>query len=104
MVVDDSREFTITLAVVEKYPKASIVSVDYPTTPVSAGADVSVTFTLKNIGEATGVIYAELKDKDTGEIVGSRAQQSVAVGGTFSAKWTVTMPSKNWNLRLEAGH
>jgi len=102
MPVDDTREFTIPLA--EKYPKTSIVTVTYPTAPQSAGASIEVSFTLKNVGEATGTIYAELKDKDTGGIVGNRASQSVAVGSTFSAKWTLTMPSKSWNLKLEAGH
>jgi hypothetical protein len=104
MVVDDTRDFTIALQAAGA-PKATIIGQSYPTTPQTAGASIPISVTVKNEGTGAGVLWGEVVDTDTNTTVGARTNtSSLPVGSAATLTWTLTMPNKNWNLRLNAGH
>ena len=106
MVVDDTREFTIALLTLAVSPRAMILDCTYPTPGQTAGASVPVSMNLQNIGNQTGVLWAEVVDRDTGSVVGARKNTSSLTAGAVEkiAIDLGKMPSKNWNLRINAGH
>jgi hypothetical protein len=107
MVVDDTRDFTVLLSPppTPTVPKATITALTYPTTAQAAGASVPISVTVRNDGTGAGVLWGEVVDRDTSSTVGARTNtSSLGVGSSATLTWTLTMPNKNWNLRLNAGH
>jgi hypothetical protein len=83
-------------------PKAGIDSISAPVS-ASAGDSITVIVSFHNAG-STGLLWSEIIDRDTGEIVGVQEPIQLDAGASGSLSWTLTMPNKNWNLRAEAGH
>ena len=103
-VVDDYRDFEIKAKApppTKMTPIAKIVDVGYPS-EAEPGEEVVVEATVTNTGYS-GTIFARLKDKETGEELGF-ADEDVAGGESVKFKFTLKMPNKPLNLRLEAGH
>jgi hypothetical protein len=103
-IVDDYREFTVTLyaAPVPGYPKLSIVSVNVPSS-VEAGKGFTLTLNWKNLGDA-GTGWWRIVDLDTGTEVLARSAWSVSAAETGMKSASITMPNRNLRLRIEIGH
>lgn len=103
-VLDDYREFTVTLYVPPKpgYPKITIVSVDAPST-VETGKTFTLTISWRNDGDA-GTAWYRIIDLDTGTDVLTKTSWSVAKGESGSKSVSVTMPARSLRLRIETGH
>ena len=100
-VVDQTRSFTIRLKVVA-YPKAYISSLDYPE-EADAGEAVLISAMLMNTG-VEGNIWGKIIDEDTGDVVASKLTRWCTPFTENYFSWSVTMPSKDLNARLEVGH
>jgi hypothetical protein len=102
---DVSKTITIKLsAVVVGKPKASITAVRAPA-EAGYGTLIHIEADLKNIGDGAGKLYAYIKDADTNSIVGSKTYTaSLDVNGTATLAWDLSMPNKDWNLIVWAGH
>ncbi|MEM2386110.1 MAG: hypothetical protein QXO67_03915 [Candidatus Bathyarchaeia archaeon] len=103
-VLDDYREFTVSLYVPPKpgYPKIVIVSVDAPST-VQAGQSFNVTVKWRNDGDA-GTAWYRITDLDAGVEVLPRTEWTVAKGESGSKTVSMTMPNRSLRLRVEFGH
>ena len=99
-VVDDTRTFTIEVEMPEGFLK--IISFDY-TKSATPGDTIDICYgTVQNQGGVDSV-FLELVDKDTGEIVDSWSGV-LSAGETYDFLFRGTMPNRNWNLELRAGH
>lgn len=118
-VTDQQMTVTITMAA----GKGTIVSAfafDSTGTTISKaypGQGIGLQVNVKNAG-GTDVIWIDIKDKDTGQVLvrtdGIRCATSVTLNGGATWSWTaaawvngvpnLTMPNKTWNLLFEAGH
>jgi len=99
-IVDDVRTFTIAVEIPEGFLK--IVSFDY-TKSATPGETIDICWgTVQNQG-GSDTVFLELVDKDTGEIVDSWSGVLDA-GETYDFVFIGTMPNRNWNLELRAGH
>jgi hypothetical protein len=83
---------------------ADIAAVDAPE-EAAAGTAVTLTVTLKNVGEGEGSLYAYVKDADTGALLGSKVYtDKLPVNETAAVAWNLTMPNKQWRLTIWGGH
>jgi len=99
-VVDDTRTFTIEMIAPEGFLK--IISFDY-TKSAAPGETINICWgTVQNQGGRDSV-FLELVDKDTGEIVDSWSGVLDA-GESYDFVFIGTMPDRDWNLELRAGH
>jgi len=100
---DVSQSITITLTVAGK-AEADIPDVRAPL-QAGAGESITIEVDLKNIGTGAGKLYGYIKDTDTNQIVGAKAYtSSLPVNGTQTLTWTLTMPNKDWHLKIWGGH
>ena len=99
-IVDSTRELMIILL----RGFASIV--DFTSDPMKAfpGEPVTLSFSIRNDGDATDTLFGRIIDIDTGEEIALNVWDSVAIGQTVSFAVQKTMPGKGWRLLLEAGH
>jgi len=99
-IVTDSRDFEITL---EIYPDDRITDLKYPY-KAHPGDTVTISWTVTNYGGDTGIAqYIRLIDRDTGEEL-KKDVFMLGHNASKSGSWSLTMPNKNWLLRVEAGY
>ena len=98
--IDTTKELTINL-VTEGY--GVIVSFTSDKDTAYAGDTINLSMTIRNDGD-TDDIFARITDADTGETVMEDVVWLVTAGETVDYSIPVTMPNKNWNLKLIAGH
>jgi len=83
---------------------AEITAVDAPTSAAS-GETITITVTLKNVGDGAGSLYAYIKDTDTGALVAAKTYTtSLDPNATAQIQWILTMPNKDWHLTIWGGH
>jgi len=98
-LADSTKDFDITRTLVAH---ATITSVSAPGS-AKAGASVGISVTVKNDGDTAVPIWCQIVDRDTGSVVGAQQQSAqIPVGSSTTFSWTLTMPSKNWNLQAQA--
>jgi hypothetical protein len=98
-VVDAQQTLTITLI---QEGMAAIINVSAP--PNARPGDVfTVTVSVRNDG-SDDTIFAVLYDNDTGEVIGARQETILASGSSADFSWDITMPEKDLNIRIDAGH
>ena len=100
MTITDTKDFTVTLSTPTN-PDPVIVNTTAPS-QAAQGAAVVVTVSIHNVG-AAGSCWAQMLDKDTGATVGARQTVSLQSNGTNTFNFTLTMPNKNWKLRVQVG-
>lgn len=101
-VVDTIQQLTITL-LGEGYGTAVSFIADKAT--AYPGDTVNFSFTVRNDGQLTDDLFARVMDMDTGSVVlPDHTFPAVPVSGTVNYSFSVTMPSRNLTLKLEAGH
>lgn len=71
-----------------------------------AGKNVSLTVGLRNDGTVPDFLWHRVYDTDTGTPVTGRGGWATAfnVGEERLIQLNITMPNKNWNLRIDVGH
>ncbi len=84
------------------YPKMVITSITAPT-QAAVGETFDVLCGWRNDGEA-GVAWARLVDLDTKLEVTPKTEFETLKGQSGTLKFSVVMPNKHFNLRLELGH
>lgn len=104
MVVDDTRLVTISLST-PQYPAASIIALDAPES-APAGSTLAIAVTVRNVGDVSGILWIQILDMDTGNILSSVNTSILAVGEESSFQFTnIKMPSdRDLRLEIEAGH
>jgi len=112
--IDEKHSFTVYVSVAKGKAVTTAIYVNgvevYPTyhrVEVKAGDPVHITVNCRNDG-GDSRLWAQVIDKDTGRVPsGGEALVSTSIistGGTWAASFTLTMPSKNWNLEVWVGH
>jgi hypothetical protein len=100
MPVTDVKEFTITRLVP---PDVKIEGLSYPPS-AKPGDPVTISWNACNRGGDTAYAqWTRLIDRDTGTEL-YRKDFKVAGGSCVPNSPTLTMPNRNWNLRIEAGY
>ena len=99
---DDTESFTV--AVVPLTPgKFDIVSYTIePTPPIVSGAKVLIRATVKNIGGIAATLTVTFIDADTSVVISSEKVGYTLPGASKSSDMYKDMPSKDWNIRIEA--
>ena len=98
--VTDSRDFTIKLV---KYPDIKIVRLVYPES-ARAGEAITITWRVRNDGGDTAITqFIRLVDRDTGEEL-KKQYFRLEPGQETGGNWGLTMPNRDWRLRVEAGY
>jgi len=49
-------------------------------------------------------LWAEVRDRDTREVVGARQEKVADPMAMVTFEWTLSMPGKDWNLECRGGH
>ena len=105
--VTDTEYLTLTPSAV--LPAVEIIGVEVIEDPVP-GVYAKVWVTIKQNAGAIISAFVRIYDDDTGAIVGYKKNYlSFGPGDTGIAKydwlddWSITMPNRVWNLRIEAG-
>ena len=96
-----SSQATATLTVVSI--SSSLADFSAPES-ARAGDSVTVRAVVANGSSIPVIIWAEVRDADTGEVVGARREALVDPMTMTTFSWTLTMPSKDWNLECHGGH
>jgi hypothetical protein len=100
MPVTDVKEFTITRLVP---PDVKIEGLSYPPS-AKPGDSVTISWNACNRGGNTAYSqWTRLIDKDTGQEL-YRKDFKLEAGSCTPNNPTLTMPNRNWNLRIEAGY
>ena len=117
--IDEKHDLTIYLTTGTGKAKVTSIYVNevqvYPTyflipprVEKRAGELVHIVVELENVGEVASRLWAQIIDKDTGAVpAGGKALVSftkIEPGMRYSFAFTLTMPNKNWNLQIWAGH
>jgi len=95
-----ASEETVSLEVAVPPTDVRIVDYSYPSEAESKST-ITVSFTVRNDGGAASC-YARLVDRDTGEEVAVDTFY-LEYGQSYSGSLRATMPTRDWNLRLEVG-
>ncbi len=83
--------------------KAQFISVTPNVTSAQAGDSIIISYSIQNIGDVSDTIFVDLIDADTEtKLTGDTWQ--LEVGAVKDWQLPTTMPNKNLNLILEAGH
>lgn len=109
-VKDTEKTLTITLAagkgvVIDAYAKDEAGA---KITKAIVGQKIYVVIAVRNDGD-TDYVWFTTKDKDTGTVIAAAsypiAPTILNAGATVTfTSGVLTMPDKNWNLLIEAGH
>ena len=101
-IVDESQLLTINIEEVVEEGFAHIVNIDAPSS-AAPGEIFNIVIEVKNTG-GDDVIFTKIIDTDTGELV-SELRTNISGGGTGTfLHQELTMPDRDWNLRIDAGH
>ncbi|MHA1741782.1 MAG: hypothetical protein ACTSVD_06790 [Candidatus Thorarchaeota archaeon] len=106
-VKDDEVMHRIRAYVIVTGPKADIVSVNLPD-EARAGETVRGTVTVKNVGDAQGLIWVRIwyEDPATGEpvVLVDSDFGPLAPGSQIPINFSFTMPNADVTVVIEAGH
>lgn len=93
--------FTITLI---NEGLAVIGTVTYPSS-ARAGKGITILAPITNDSMVADTLFARLWDVTlNAEIAGSRLSASFTAGQTQTMQWPLTMPNRNFVIRIDAGH
>lgn len=82
---------------------ATITNINAPSNAYEGDA-VQITSSIRNDGSVSDELWSTLTDTDNETIIGTRQSATHNSSETLDYSWTLTMPSKNLNIRLDAGH
>ena len=102
IIVGTADIATATAALLGGEVKSQIQSVNAPSSASADGVTVSVN--VKNIGSFAGNIWCEALDIDTGGVVGARTSITANPSEVKMFTWNLTMPNKDFHLKVQAGH
>ena len=97
-VLDEAKTLTIKLYVP---PFGHITNISAPS-QARAGDTITITVTVQNTG-SSGTLFVKMIDLSNMSVVYNQ-RQSVSAGASANFTATLTMPNRDLNLQIQAGH